>query len=67
MNLAAEDDIAQQFRLAMRRLAGGVALVTTFHDGARHGMTATSVTSLCMDPPALLACAFVLAGVGSVA
>ena len=40
----------------MRRLAGGVALVTTYHDGARHGMTATSVTSLSMDPPSLLAC-----------
>jgi len=56
MTVAAQDDITLQFRAAMRRLAGGVALVTTFHDGARHGMTATSVTSLSMDPPSLLAC-----------
>lgn len=50
------ETIAAQFRDAMRRLAGGVALVTTFLDGTRHGMTATSVTSLSMTPPSLLAC-----------
>jgi len=50
------DTLAEQFRAAMRRLAGGVALVTTFHDGSRHGMTASSVTSLSMAPPSLLAC-----------
>lgn len=55
MNDSAET-IAAQFRDAMRRLAGGVALVTTFHNGSRHGMTATSVTSLTMTPPSLLAC-----------
>lgn len=42
------------FRQAMRRLAGGVALVSTVHDGVRHGMTVTAVTSLTMDPPALV-------------
>ena len=45
------------FKLGMRRLAAGVSLITTL-DGAgrRHGMIATSVTSVCLDPPSLLAC-----------
>ena len=42
-----------QFRGAMRRLASGVALITTAHAGRRYGMAATAVSSFCMDPPAL--------------
>jgi flavin reductase len=42
-----------QFKAAMRRLAAGVALVTTTHEGRRYGMTATAVSSLTADPPAL--------------
>jgi flavin reductase (DIM6/NTAB) family NADH-FMN oxidoreductase RutF len=37
----------------MRRLAAGVALITTSHGGRRYGMTATAVSSLTVDPPAL--------------
>lgn len=48
------DDLQDSFRQAMRRLAGGVALVSTVQDGVRHGMTVTAVTSLAMDPPALV-------------
>ncbi|SDV51533.1 flavin reductase family protein [Chitinasiproducens palmae] len=54
---AAEDAaLAMQasFKQAMRRLAGGVALLATVHDGVRHGMTVTAVSSLTMEPPALL-------------
>ncbi len=40
----------------MRRLASGVALITTSHEGRRFGMTATAVTSLSMEPPSLLVC-----------
>ena len=46
----------QSFRLAMRRLAGTVTVVTVEHGGQRHGTTATAVTSLSMSPPSLLVC-----------
>lgn len=50
-----EADPAQAFRLAMRRLASGVALVTTADpDGRPCGIAMTAFMSLTMDPPALL-------------
>lgn len=42
------------FRLAMRELAGGVAIVTVGQDQERTGFTATSVESLSVEPPRLL-------------
>jgi flavin reductase (DIM6/NTAB) family NADH-FMN oxidoreductase RutF len=45
---------AAEFRLAMRNLASGVAIVATGTDKARRGLTVSSVTSLCMEPPCLL-------------
>ena len=44
------------FRLSMRRLATTVSVVTCASDGVRHGMTATAVTALCMEPASLLVC-----------
>jgi flavin reductase len=44
------------FRRAMRTLTSAVSVVSTAHEGARFGMTATAVTSLSMDPPSLLVC-----------
>jgi flavin reductase (DIM6/NTAB) family NADH-FMN oxidoreductase RutF len=44
------------FRIAMRELAGGVAIVTVGRDSDVTGFTATSVSSLCMRPPRLLVC-----------
>ncbi len=38
----------------MGNLAGGVAIVATGADADRRGLTVSSVTSLCMDPPCLL-------------
>jgi len=49
-------DCAEGFRLAMRQLAGGVSLVTTGRGADRNGLTATSVTSLSMQPASLLVC-----------
>jgi flavin reductase (DIM6/NTAB) family NADH-FMN oxidoreductase RutF len=40
----------------MRHLAAAVSVVTTGRGERRTGFTATSVTSLSMDPPALLVC-----------
>jgi flavin reductase len=50
------EDLQQDFRLAMRRVACTVAIVSAQRDGERHGTTATSVTSISMDPPSLLVC-----------
>jgi flavin reductase (DIM6/NTAB) family NADH-FMN oxidoreductase RutF len=52
--LALSPELAGVFKQAMRQLAGGVALISTVHEGVRHGLTVTAVTSLTMDPPALL-------------
>jgi flavin reductase len=52
MDMSAED----VFRHAMRRLATTVSVVTCANDGGRHGMTATAVTALCMEPASLLVC-----------
>jgi flavin reductase (DIM6/NTAB) family NADH-FMN oxidoreductase RutF len=45
---------AAEFREAMRNLASGVAVVATGTEAQRRGLTVSSVTSLCMDPPCLL-------------
>jgi flavin reductase (DIM6/NTAB) family NADH-FMN oxidoreductase RutF len=45
---------AAEFRQAMRSLASGVAIVATGTEAKRRGLTVSSVTSLCMDPPCLL-------------
>lgn len=47
---------AAEFRLAMRNLASGVAIVATGTAATRRGLTVSSVTSLCVDPPCLLVC-----------
>lgn len=50
------EDIATRFRVALRGIASTVCVVTSSDGDRRHGMTVTSVTSLTMDPPALLVC-----------
>jgi len=42
------------FRNAMRRLAGGVSVITAGRGRDISGMTVTSVSSLSVDPPALI-------------
>ncbi len=46
--------------LAFRRVMGhfptGVAVLTTAHDGQRHGMTANSMTSVSLEPMLILVC-----------
>ena len=56
MNVRQATDVSMGFRLAMRRLASSVGVVTALDGGARVGMTASSITSLTMNPPALLVC-----------
>lgn len=50
------EDIQQAFRQAMRRVASTVAIVSAQRGGERHGTTATSVTSISMEPPSVLVC-----------
>lgn len=47
---------ADLFKEAMRRLAAGVSIITTRHNGARGGLTATAICSLTADPPQIVVC-----------
>ena len=44
------------FLAAMRRLAAGVAVVTTNGPAGKAGLTVSSLSSLTADPPAVLVC-----------
>jgi flavin reductase (DIM6/NTAB) family NADH-FMN oxidoreductase RutF len=48
------DEVEQQFRSVMRRLASGVSIITAGHGDDITGMTVTSLTSLSAAPPRLL-------------
>jgi flavin reductase (DIM6/NTAB) family NADH-FMN oxidoreductase RutF len=50
------DDLRSQFRAAMRRHPAAVTIVTAADDRRHHGMTATAVTSLSLEPPSLIVC-----------
>ena len=50
----ADHEIELQFRLVMRRLAGGVCVITAGRGDDITGMTVTSLTSLSASPPRLL-------------
>ncbi|MEO3385029.1 flavin reductase family protein [Mesorhizobium sp. CAU 1741] len=45
---------SDEFKQAMRTLAGGVAIVTSGHGRNRRGMTVSAVTSVSAEPPCLL-------------
>ena len=47
---------AADFRDGMRRLASGVALVTTSGDTGPAGLAVTAVSSVSVEPPSLLIC-----------
>ena len=51
------DPLMPDFRAAMRRVASTVTVITTADAaGQRHGIVATAVSSVTMDPPTLLIC-----------
>jgi flavin reductase len=53
---ASEQDVVDQFRRAMRRVASTVNVISVTVHGRPLGITATAVSSLSMEPPSLLAC-----------
>lgn len=53
---ATPSGVPAAFRAAMRRFASTVTVITACDHARRHGMTATAVTSLSMEPPSLLVC-----------
>jgi flavin reductase (DIM6/NTAB) family NADH-FMN oxidoreductase RutF len=50
------NELGDRFRAAMRRFTSTVTVITTGQDGQHHGMTATAVSSVSLDPPSLLVC-----------
>lgn len=50
------EDLPDIFKAAMRRLAASVSIVVAKGDEGPVGMAATSITSLTVDPPAVLVC-----------
>jgi flavin reductase (DIM6/NTAB) family NADH-FMN oxidoreductase RutF len=53
---SAHDNLADGFKLAMRRLSATVTIVSTGDEEGYQGLAATAVTSVCTEPPAVLAC-----------
>jgi flavin reductase (DIM6/NTAB) family NADH-FMN oxidoreductase RutF len=45
-----------RFRHVIGHFMSGVAVITTHHDGRDHGMTASAVSSLSLEPPMLTVC-----------
>lgn len=50
------EQLLSDAKLALRRLASTVSVVTCRYDGRNHAMTATAVSALSMEPPAMLVC-----------
>jgi flavin reductase (DIM6/NTAB) family NADH-FMN oxidoreductase RutF len=50
------DQLAGQTKLALRRLASAVAVVTGRDGQTRHAMTATAVNAMSMQPPSMIVC-----------
>lgn len=53
---AADAGLSQDYRTAMRHLAGAVSILTVGEGESRTGLTASSLTSFSVDPPTLLIC-----------
>ena len=49
-------DLKKTFLASMRAVTSTVNVISASHEGERHAMTATSVTSLSLDPPSMLVC-----------
>jgi flavin reductase (DIM6/NTAB) family NADH-FMN oxidoreductase RutF len=52
----AQTDTVDHMRLALRRFAKSVMVVSCEHEGVRYAMSATAVSELSLDPPTMLVC-----------
>ncbi|MBA3772492.1 MAG: flavin reductase [Ramlibacter sp.] len=48
--------LARDFKQAMRRLTAAVSIVATREHASRYAMTATALSAVCAEPPAILVC-----------
>jgi flavin reductase (DIM6/NTAB) family NADH-FMN oxidoreductase RutF len=55
-DMSGGEELVGAFKGAMRRLASGVAIAAALGPDGPNGMAATSITSLTMEPPAILLC-----------
>jgi flavin reductase (DIM6/NTAB) family NADH-FMN oxidoreductase RutF len=51
-----QERLIGEAKLALRRLASSVSVVTCRNGGQNYAMTATAVSALSMEPPAMLVC-----------
>jgi flavin reductase (DIM6/NTAB) family NADH-FMN oxidoreductase RutF len=51
-----DEQLAAQTKLALRRLATAVAVVSCRYGDIRHAMTATAVNAMSMNPPSMIVC-----------
>jgi flavin reductase (DIM6/NTAB) family NADH-FMN oxidoreductase RutF len=51
-----QTDTVDHMRLALRRFAKSVMVVSCEHEGVRYAMSATAVSELSLDPPTMLVC-----------
>jgi len=54
--IAEEEIDTERFRTALGSFATGVSVMTTVLDDVPHGMTASAVSSVSLDPPLVLVC-----------
>lgn len=52
----ANQNVTDTMRLGLRRYAKSVMVITCTHEGVRYAMSATAVSELSLDPPAMLIC-----------
>lgn len=50
----ATPNLGAQAKLALRRMAKSVTVITCRHDGVRYAMAATAADALSMDPPSMI-------------
>lgn len=50
------EDLAERFRDAMRRTASAVSVLATDGPGGRAGVTVSTLCSLSLEPPSMIAC-----------
>ena len=55
-NRCQSEQLIADAKLALRRLASSVSVVTCRNGGHKYAMTATAVSALSMDPPSMLVC-----------